>query len=126
MHLLSLVADRLWLVKDGRVTPYDDDLDTYRSQLLSGDKPTPRAPSDKPKVKKASRDEILALRAEVRKCEDRLDNEGDIIHVGIIMENHHIIHAHGKVRIDRIDHSGIYNVDTNTHSHKLRVIKSIV
>ena len=36
MHLLSLVADRLWLVKGGRVTPYDDDLDTYRSQLLSG------------------------------------------------------------------------------------------
>ena len=54
------------------------------------------------------------------------NNEGDIIHVGIIMENHYIIHAHGKVRIDRIDHSGIYNVDTNTHSHKLRVIKSIV
>ena len=43
MHLLSLVADRLWLVKGGRVTPYDDDLDTYRSQLLSGDKPTPKA-----------------------------------------------------------------------------------
>ena len=73
MHLLSLVADRLWLVKGGRVTPYDDDLDTYRSQLLSGDKPTTKAPSNKPKVKKASRDEILALRAEVRKCEDRLE-----------------------------------------------------
>lgn len=73
MHLLSLVADRLWLVKGGRVTPYDDDLDTYRSHLLSGDKPTSKAPSDKPKVKKASRDEILALRAEVRKCEDRLE-----------------------------------------------------
>jgi ATP-binding cassette subfamily F protein 3 len=73
MHLLSLVADRLWLVKGGRVTPYDDDLDTYRSQLLSGDKPTTKAASDKPKVKKASRDEILALRAEVRKCEDRLE-----------------------------------------------------
>ena len=73
MHLLSLVADRLWLVKGGRVTPYDDDLDTYRSQLLSGDKPTTMAPSDKPKIKRASRDEILALRAEVRKCEDRLE-----------------------------------------------------
>ena len=73
MHLLSLVADRLWLVKGGRVTPYDDDLDTYRSQLLSGDKPTPKAPNDKPKVKKASRDEILALRAEVRKCEGRFE-----------------------------------------------------
>ena len=73
MHLLSLVADRLWLVKGGRVAPYDDDLDTYRSQLLSGAKPTTMAPSDKPKIKRASRDEILALRAEVRKCEDRLE-----------------------------------------------------
>ena len=73
MHLLSLVADRLWLVKGGRVIPYDYDLDTYRRQLLSGDKPTTKALGDKPKVKKASRDEILALRAELRKCEDRLE-----------------------------------------------------
>lgn len=54
------------------------------------------------------------------------NSEGNIIHVGIIMEDHYIIHAHGKVRIDRIDHSGIYNVDTNQHSHKLRVIKKII
>ncbi|MBT8245650.1 MAG: C40 family peptidase [Winogradskyella sp.] len=52
--------------------------------------------------------------------------EGDIIHVGIIMEDNYIIHAHGKVRIDRLDHSGIYNVETNTHTHKLRVIKKII
>ena len=54
------------------------------------------------------------------------NNEGNIIHVGIIMENNHIIHAHGKVRIDLLDHSGIYNVDTNKHTHKLRVIKKII
>jgi len=54
------------------------------------------------------------------------NNEGDIIHVGIIMKDHHIIHAHGKVRIDRLDQSGIYNIDTKTHSHKLRVIKKII
>ena len=53
------------------------------------------------------------------------DKEGAITHVGIIMENNHIIHAHGKVRIDRLDQTGIYNVDLRTHSHKLRVIKSI-
>ncbi|MDH7912557.1 C40 family peptidase [Winogradskyella sp. SYSU M77433] len=52
--------------------------------------------------------------------------EGNIIHVGIIMEDNYIIHAHGKVRIDRLDHSGIYNVDKNTHTHKLRVIKKII
>ncbi len=52
--------------------------------------------------------------------------EGDIIHVGIIMENNYIIHAHGSVRIDRLDQSGIYNINQNKHTHKLRVIKKIV
>lgn len=80
MHLLSLVADRLWLVKDGAVTPYGDDLDAYRRLLLAGDddgatKPT--APS-KPVPRRASRDEVLALRAEVRKCEDRLAKLNDM------------------------------------------------
>lgn len=54
------------------------------------------------------------------------NNEGEIIHVGIIMKDNYIIHAHGKVRIDRLDHSGIYNVDKNVHTHKLRVIKKII
>jgi len=52
--------------------------------------------------------------------------EGNIIHVGVIMKDNYIIHAHGKVRIDRLDHSGIYNTETNIHTHKLRVIKKIV
>lgn len=52
--------------------------------------------------------------------------EGNIIHVGIIMEDNYIIHAHGKVRIDRLDHTGIYNNDLKTHTHKLRVIKKII
>lgn len=71
MHLLSLVADRLWLVKGGAVTPYTEDLDAYRAMLLAGDEPAKPAKAEKPR-KVASRDEILALRAEVRKCEDRL------------------------------------------------------
>lgn len=52
--------------------------------------------------------------------------EGNIIHVGIIMKDNYIIHAHGKVRIDRLDHSGIYNTDKNMHTHRLRVIKKII
>ncbi|NRA92598.1 MAG: C40 family peptidase, partial [Psychroserpens sp.] len=52
--------------------------------------------------------------------------EGIITHVGIIMKDNYIIHAHGKVRIDRLDHSGIYNVDQKLHTHKLRVIKKII
>ncbi len=54
------------------------------------------------------------------------NSEGIITHVGIIMNDNYIIHAHGKVRIDRLDHSGIFNVDTQRHSHKLRVIKKII
>jgi gamma-D-glutamyl-L-lysine dipeptidyl-peptidase len=52
--------------------------------------------------------------------------EGLIIHVGIIMEDHYIIHAHGQVRIDRLDQTGIFNTETKTHTHKLRVIKKII
>ncbi len=54
------------------------------------------------------------------------NEEGIITHVGIIMKDYYIIHAHGKVRIDLLDHSGIYNTDTKTHTHKLRVIKKIL
>ena len=73
MHLLSLVADRLWLVKDGKVTPYEEDLETYRKELLGSDKPAAQQAQKKPKPKRASRDEILTLRSEVRKCEARLE-----------------------------------------------------
>lgn len=54
------------------------------------------------------------------------NEEGNIIHVGIIMDNNYIIHASGKVRIDRLDHLGIYNPELNKHTHKLRVIKKII
>ena len=54
------------------------------------------------------------------------NEEGKIIHVGIILENNYIIHASGKVRIDRLDHLGIYNAEQNRHTHRLRVIKKII
>lgn len=54
------------------------------------------------------------------------NEEGNIIHVGIIMENNYIIHASGKVRIDRLDHLGIFNPETQKHTHKLRVIKKVI
>ncbi|HHW34748.1 MAG TPA: ABC-F family ATP-binding cassette domain-containing protein [Paracoccus solventivorans] len=73
MHLLELVADRLWLVADGAVRPYADDLDSYRKSLLTPDEPErPREPA-KPAPKRASRDEILELRAEVRRGEERVE-----------------------------------------------------
>jgi len=50
--------------------------------------------------------------------------EGRIIHVGFILADQKIIHAHGKVRIDSLDSSGIFNKDQNRHTHKLRFIRS--
>ncbi|QTE24408.1 C40 family peptidase [Polaribacter cellanae] len=54
------------------------------------------------------------------------NEEGEIIHVGIILNDYNIIHAHGKVRIDILDHSGIFNADLQKHTHKLRVIKKMI
>lgn len=59
------------------------------------------------------------------------DNEdGKITHVGMILNSDsnlpgqfHIIHASGKVRIDRLDHHGIFNAELNKYTHRLRVIK---
>ncbi|WP_170366969.1 ABC-F family ATP-binding cassette domain-containing protein [Ruegeria arenilitoris] len=77
MHLLGLVADRLWLVSDGTVKPFDGDLEAYRQMLLARDKPPVREkPAAKPK--RASRDTILALRADLRKCEERLEKLTDM------------------------------------------------
>ena len=73
MHLLGLVADRLWLVANGRVAPYEGDLDSYRATLLgarpekpSKDKPAPTAP-------RPSHDEIKEMRAELRRAEARVE-----------------------------------------------------
>lgn len=54
------------------------------------------------------------------------NDEGKIVHVGMLLNDNYIIHAHGKVRIDRIDHLGIFNQDTGQHTHQLRVIKKMI
>ncbi|MBM2290983.1 ABC-F family ATP-binding cassette domain-containing protein [Sulfitobacter pseudonitzschiae] len=73
MHLLGLVADRLWLVSNGTVQPYDEDLEAYRKMLLSADKPAKPAKVEAPKAKRPSREKVLELRAEARKSEARVD-----------------------------------------------------
>ena len=73
MHLLSLVVDRLWLVKGGTVRQYDDDLNSYRKLLLGSEKVSRKLANEKPRQKNAGRDEILILKAEVRKSEARLE-----------------------------------------------------
>jgi gamma-D-glutamyl-L-lysine dipeptidyl-peptidase len=54
------------------------------------------------------------------------DEEGNIIHVGILADKSRIIHASGKVRMDNIDHFGIFSTEEQRYTHKLRLIKRIV
>ncbi len=54
------------------------------------------------------------------------NSDGVINHVGIIMKDNYVIHASGKVRIDRIDHTGIFNTEIKNYTHSLRVIKKII
>jgi cell wall-associated NlpC family hydrolase len=49
--------------------------------------------------------------------------EGRITHVGILLNSEEIIHASGKVRIDKIDNAGIINSDTGERTHSLRLLK---
>lgn len=50
--------------------------------------------------------------------------DGIIVHVGILLSQNKIIHASGKVRIDSIDHQGIFNEEKKSYSHTLRLIKT--
>ncbi|MEI6851983.1 MAG: C40 family peptidase [Bacteroidota bacterium] len=52
---------------------------------------------------------------------ENADNQ--IIHTGVILNEHAIIHASGYVRIDAIDHEGIYNNVAQRYTHKLKLIK---
>ncbi|MFV0409198.1 MAG: ABC-F family ATP-binding cassette domain-containing protein [Paracoccus sp. (in: a-proteobacteria)] len=80
MHLLSLVADRLWLVDQGGVAPWQGDLDDYRAMLLSSPEDRPaKAEAPKPAPKRASRDEILELRAEARRAEERVEKLDEML-----------------------------------------------
>jgi len=54
------------------------------------------------------------------------DDEGEIVHVGLLMEPGLVLHASGLVRIDPIDHQGIYNRELKRYTHKLRVIKRVI
>lgn len=54
-----------------------------------------------------------------------VNKEGRIHHVGIMLGEGYIIHASGQVRIDRIDHFGIYHKGKRSYTHILRFIKRI-
>ncbi|MEZ4982495.1 MAG: NlpC/P60 family protein [Saprospiraceae bacterium] len=53
------------------------------------------------------------------------NKKGQIAHVGIILEDQMLIHCHGRVKIDRFDHFGVFDGKGRRYSHKLRLIKRV-
>ena len=54
------------------------------------------------------------------------NRKGKVTHVGMLLGDQQIIHAHGHVRIDRLDHFGIYNEELQSYTHKLRLVRRIL
>ncbi len=54
------------------------------------------------------------------------NNEGKIIHTGIVLKDHRIIHASGKVRIDQLTPEGIFNNDLNTYTHQFSHLRHVL
>lgn len=53
------------------------------------------------------------------------NEEGVITHVGILDGEGHVVHASGRVRIDQIDHQGIFNSSENRYTHRFRMAVSL-
>jgi len=54
------------------------------------------------------------------------DRKGRVEHVGIVLPNRQIMHAFGCVRIDQLDHYGIFDEQAQEYSHKMRVIRRVL
>ncbi len=54
------------------------------------------------------------------------NGKGDIGHVGIILPDCYLIHASGKVRVDKLDHFGIFNREQNRYTHQLRIVRRLL
>jgi cell wall-associated NlpC family hydrolase len=54
------------------------------------------------------------------------DEKGIITHVGMVLSNATIIHSTGFVRVDSLDQQGIYSLNINSYTHKLRVVKDLL
>lgn len=53
------------------------------------------------------------------------NEEGRVIHVGIVLEGQAIMHASGRVRVDKLDSEGIFNTSEKAHTHRLHSIKRL-
>ena len=54
------------------------------------------------------------------------DESGKIIHGGIVIEEGKVLHAFGHVRIDLLDHFGLFNKELKSYTHRLRFVKRVI
>lgn len=54
-----------------------------------------------------------------------VSSNGKVTHVGLLVEMDQIIHAHGRVRQDKIDEKGIWNNDLDWYSHLFHSVKRV-
>lgn len=89
-HLIESCVDRLWVVADGTVTQYDDDIETYRQSLLGRVQRDPNAkkkatpPDEKTqrrRDKAEQREALKPLRAEIARWEKEADRLRGVIEV---------------------------------------------
>lgn len=68
-HLVELVADRLWLVADGKVTPFEGDMAEYKSWLIEQNRSANRSAKQQDTASQQSRKDDRRERAEARKAQ---------------------------------------------------------
>ena len=74
-RLIEATAERLLLVADGKVTPFEGDLDDYRRFLLSGDNaPTRRVETDAKPTKESTRRDSAQKRRELKPLKERVES----------------------------------------------------
>ncbi|NQU60419.1 MAG: ABC-F family ATP-binding cassette domain-containing protein [Rhodospirillales bacterium] len=96
-HLIALTADRFWLVADGRVTPFDGDMDDYRTLMAgrgaSGEKTSKsqngqrggskkerrREGAEKRQARKALKSELKSAESAIEKLEAKKEELNDAI-----------------------------------------------
>lgn len=50
---------------------------------------------------------------------------GQIDHVGLLLPESRILHVDGCVRVDAVDHYGIFNYELGRYTHRLRIVKRL-
>ncbi|MEO0733151.1 MAG: NlpC/P60 family protein [Bacteroidota bacterium] len=54
------------------------------------------------------------------------NRRGEINHVGLLLPDSRILHVHDRVRVDAVDHYGVFNYELGRYTHRLRIVKRLL